>query len=204
MMDCKEALPLLHEYLDGGLSGAQSSQLKEHLLGCAECRARLKEYEKVEAMIHAWAPPGVPDDMTEKIMRALPPVKRRNAFYRFIRKHPAASVAAVFAMVMLSSFLSTWDNDHVLAVRGPDLQSVVIKGDTVYVPVGTKVAGDLTVENGKLQVDGDVEGNVVVIDGSVNYASTAHISGQIKQIDEVFSWAWYKMNAWFTHVSEVK
>ncbi len=158
----------------------------------------------MEALVHAWTPPSVPDDLTEKIMRALPPVKRHNALYRFIRKHPAASVAAVFAMVMLSSFLSTWNDDQVLAVKGPDLQSVVIKGDTVYVPAGSIVAGDLTVENGKLQVDGDVKGNVVVIDGSVNYASTAHISGQIKQIDEVFSWAWYKMNAWLAQVSDVK
>ncbi|WP_281884128.1 zf-HC2 domain-containing protein [Paenibacillus sp. YYML68] len=200
-MKCNDALPLLHEYLDGVISGPDRSNLKEHLLSCAGCRQRLQQLEKVEAMIQAWSPPDVPEGLSERIMQALPPAKRRSAFYRFIRKHPAASVAAVFAMVMLSSFLTSWDADQELLVKGTDLQSVVIKGDTVYVPAGHKVAGDLTVENGKLQVDGQVEGNVVVIDGAVNYASTAQISGSITKIDEAFSWLLYKMNTWFSQVS---
>ncbi|SDE12082.1 Transmembrane transcriptional regulator (anti-sigma factor RsiW) [Paenibacillus sp. UNCCL117] len=203
-MECKEALPLLHEYLDGGLEGKDSVRLKEHLLVCAGCRSRLQQFEKVEALVHAWSTPAVPEGLTERVMQALPPAKRRNAFYRFVRKHPAASVAAIFALVMLSSFVSTWSNDRELLVKGTDLQSVVIKGDTVIVPAGRKVAGDLTVENGKLQVDGEVEGNVTIIDGTVNYASTAHISGQITQIDEAFSWMWYKMNTWFAQVSEAR
>ncbi|MEK8127851.1 zf-HC2 domain-containing protein [Paenibacillus filicis] len=203
-MECKEALPLLHEYLDGSLDGADSVRLKEHLLVCADCRRRLQQFEKVEALVHSWTAPAVPEGLTERVMQALPPVKRRNAFYRYIRKHPAASVAAIFALVMLSTFVSTWNDDRELLVKGADLQSVVIKGDTVYVPAGRKVAGDLTIENGKLQVDGEVEGNVTVIDGSVHYASTAHISGQITQIDQAFGWLWYKMNTWFSQVSDAK
>ncbi|UUZ82092.1 polymer-forming cytoskeletal protein [Paenibacillus sp. P26] len=94
-----------------------------------------------------------------------------------------------------------WDEDQDLLVKGQDLQSVVIQGHTVLVPEGKTVAGDLTVEKGQVQVDGEVKGNVTVIDGSVNMASTAKISGQVKQIDEAFSWLWYKMNIWVSEVS---
>jgi cytoskeletal protein CcmA (bactofilin family) len=110
----------------------------------------------------------------------------------------------MFVLVMMGSFMSTWNEDTELLVKGNDLQSVVIRGDTVLVPQGKKVSGDLMIENGKLQVDGDIEGNIVVIDGSVNLASTAHISGQITQIVEVFSWFWFKMNDWAGKLSESK
>ncbi|TVY08490.1 zf-HC2 domain-containing protein [Paenibacillus cremeus] len=200
-MDCTEALPLLHEYLDGGLQRRDAIELKEHLLACPGCRKRLQQFEKLEALVAAWPPVEVPEGLTERIMQALPPVERKNGFTRWIRKHPAASVAAVFCLVMLSSFVSSWDQDQELLVKGTDLQSVVIKGNTVYVPAGTTVAGDLTVENGNTQVDGEIKGSLTVIDGSVNMASTAHISGQVMKIDEAFSWMWYKMNQWFEQIS---
>lgn len=203
-MDCKEALPLLHEYLDGGLDRRESAVLKEHMLVCEACRRRLQQYEKVEAFVHAWPPQQMPEGLTERVMQVLPPVSEHHPWYQWIRRHPAVSVAAAFFLVMMSVFISTWNDDRELLVKGKDLQSVVIQGSTVYVPAGKKVAGDLTVENGELMVDGDIEGNIVVIDGSVNLASTAHISGQIKEIDEAFSWVLYKMNQWFTLVSGSK
>jgi hypothetical protein len=51
----------------------------------------------------------------------------------------------------------------------------------------------LTVSNGKANVLGDVEGNVTVIEGSFYQASTAHISGQVKTIDQALDWFWYKV-----------
>lgn len=198
-MNCTEALPMLHQYLDGDLSGQEARGLKEHLLACPACRNRLQQLEKVEALIQSWPAPRVPEGMTERIMKALPPEKRTGSWYRWFRKHPAVSVAAVFAFVMMGSFLAGWDQDKELLVKGTDLESVVIKGDTVYVPAGKTIAGNLTVENGRLEVEGDIKGDIVVIDGKVNLASTAHISGQVKQIDEAFSWLWFKMSQWITH-----
>ncbi|PZE19533.1 zf-HC2 domain-containing protein [Paenibacillus xerothermodurans] len=201
-MQCQEALPLMHEYLDGSLSRPEALELKKHLVACPSCRERLNELEKMEALIQAAPRPTVPDGLTERIMQALPPAQQKHGWGRWFRSHPAASVAVVFALVMLGSFMSAWNADSELMVRGADLQSVVIQGDTVLVPAGQTVDGNLTVENGKLQVDGDIEGNIVVIDGSVSLASTAHISGQITQIDEAFSWLWFKMSDWATHISQ--
>jgi anti-sigma factor RsiW len=203
-MECKKALPLIHEYMDGSLKGAKALPLKEHLLTCPDCKQLLKQLERVEALVQAWQQPETPMGLTERIMQALPPVKRRNPGWRWVRNHPAASAAAVFVLVMMGSFVSTWNKDTELIVKGVDLQSVVIQGNTVYVPAGKTVAGNIMVENGKLQVEGDIKGNIVVIDGSVNMASTAHISGQITEIDQAFSWLWFKMNNWASQISRAK
>jgi anti-sigma factor RsiW len=203
-MECQKALPLMHEYLDSGLSGPEALSLKEHLIGCPSCRGRLNQLEKVEALVQAWPRETVPSGLTERVMQALPPVKRKSVWQQWFRSHPGASVAAVFVLVMMGSFLSSWNRDTELVVKGTDLQSVVIKGDTVIVPAGQTVAGNLMVENGKLQVDGDIKGNIVVIDGSVNLASTAHIGGQVTEIDQAFSWLWFKVNNWASQLSHSK
>ena len=94
---------------------------------------------------------------------------------------------------MFSSFLAMWQQDSQLAVRGSDLAQVVIEGDTVTVPAGAHINGDLTVENGKANVLGEVDGDVTVISGSLYEASTAHISGEVKKIDQALDWFWYKV-----------
>jgi hypothetical protein len=40
----------------------------------------------------------------------------------------------------------------------------VCKGDTVTVPAGHTYSGNLMVKNGKIQIDGQLDGNLVVID----------------------------------------
>jgi anti-sigma factor RsiW len=203
-MDCKEALPLIHEYIDGGLDRSEAASLKDHLSTCPACKMRLKQLERVEALVQSWPRVETSTGLTERIMSALPRVKQRSVWRQWIRKHPAISVAAVFVLVMTGSLMSMWNENSELMVKGKDLQSVVIQGNTVYVPAGKTVTGNIMVENGKLQVDGDIEGNIVVIQGSVNLASTAHISGQITQIDEAFSWLWFKMNGLASKISQLK
>ncbi|TBL68357.1 zf-HC2 domain-containing protein [Paenibacillus thalictri] len=203
-MECSSALPLIHEYLDGDLAGEQAAELKRHLLVCPSCNAMLRQFEMTEAMVKAGPPVKAPDDLKDRIMLALPPIKDKRTWLQWVRRHPAVSVAAVFVLVMMSSYVSLWNEDHELVVKGnaADLEQVVIKGDTVYVPQGHKLAGNLTVQHGKMQVDGEIDGNVVVIDGSMNLASTAHISGQVTKVDEAFEWMWFKFNEFFSQISK--
>ncbi|MCY9666555.1 zf-HC2 domain-containing protein [Paenibacillus alginolyticus] len=201
-MNCKEALPLIHEYLDGDLQGSDSQRLKEHLISCQACHALFRQLEKTDAMVRMLPPVRVSDTLTAQIMSGLPPVKKRNSWMVFIRRHPAVSVAVVFATVMFGSFMSMWNDDTNLMVKGSNLQDVVIEGDTVTVPQGHTVKGDLVVQRGKLKVEGEVTGNLTVIDGSLNLASTAHISGHVTQVNEALSWVWYKVGEYvgmFSH-----
>jgi hypothetical protein len=49
-----------------------------------------------------------------------------------------------------------------------------------------------------VQVLGDLDGDLTVIDGSVvPLASTAHIAGEIKTIDRAVDWFWYKVSSYF-------
>ncbi|WP_326070610.1 zf-HC2 domain-containing protein [Paenibacillus alba] len=201
MMNCKEALPLIHEYLDGDLQGSDSQRLKEHLISCQACHALFKQLEKTDAMVRMLHPVKASDTLTAQIMSGLPRAKKKNAWMEWIRKHPAVSVAIVFATVMFGSFMSMWNDDTNLMVKGNDLQDVVIQGDTVIVPKGHTVKGDLVVQRGKLRVEGDVTGNLIVIDGTLNLASTAHISGQVTQVNEALGWIWYKIGEFVSMLS---
>src|SRR5699024_2750801 len=80
--------------------------------------------------------------------------------------------------------------------------NLVIKGDTVIVPEGVTVEGDLLVKNGKLKIEGTVDGNVTLVksilldnkskvDGIMD--SAGEISGEMKQVDEAIEWIWFNI-----------
>jgi len=52
-LSCKEATPLLHEYLDGCLSPAAAVPLKDHLDSCATCCAELAVFTSASRLVRA-------------------------------------------------------------------------------------------------------------------------------------------------------
>lgn len=204
-MNCNVALVWIHDYMDGELPREDILTLKSHLQSCPACRSRFEQLERTEALLFTAMKeePGAADQaasetLNRRILDSLPKRKKQRTWTRWVRQHPAAAAAAVFVLVMLASFTTSWNNSSELSVRGSDLQHVVINGDTVTVPEGASVNGDLTIENGTADVRGDVNGNVTVIDGSLYTASTAHIAGQTKQIDRALDWFWYKVTETFS------
>ncbi|CAM3072982.1 zf-HC2 domain-containing protein [Paenibacillus sediminis] len=202
-MDCRLAVSLMHEYLDDDLSKDQAIVLKGHLEQCPNCSKLFHELEQTDMMLyaaqhHSFA---APDELTNRILNSLPKPKKQQVWLTWIKQHPAVTAAAVFMLIMVFSSISIWNSDNQLVVKGASLDQVVIEGDTVIVPEGKTVAGDLTVENGKTKVYGEVQGNVTVIDGSLYQASTAHISGQVKSINQAMDWLWYKLTNMFTEVA---
>lgn len=196
-MECKVAVAYMHDYLDGDLSADRKKQLHIHLGACPACVERMRQLETTEALVRASATEAAPDDLTERIMGALPKAKRPAAWTNWVKRHPAATAAAMFVVVMLSSFVAMWNQDQQLSVSGTDLEHVVIDGNKVVVPPGQKYTGDLTVAHGTAEVHGEFEGNLTVIDGNVLMASTAHIAGEVREIDRAVDWVWYKVSSWF-------
>ncbi|RJE85245.1 anti-sigma factor [Paenibacillus sp. 1011MAR3C5] len=207
-MECKVAIVKIHDYLDGELPREEITKLKTHLKSCSACSERLEQLEKADAAAFAaWEsvkPASQLDsaasaDLKNRIMSQLPKPKstERNRFMRILYRYPGLTAAAVFLLVMLGSLFSSWDQDAKMVVSGEDLQHVVINGNTVIVPEGVKVTGNLTVENGRVEVQGSVDGNVTVIDGSMVLASTGHIAGQSRTIDQALDWFWYKVTSAF-------
>ena len=72
-------------------------------------------------------------------------------------------------------------------------KNLVVQNDTVIVPAGEVVKGDVVVRNGKLKIEGEVQGDVTVINGEQYLASAGHVTGQIEEVNEVFDWIWYHM-----------
>lgn len=203
-MNCREAYPLIHEYLDGMLDDNGKQALKQHLADCSSCRSRFEELERTEADLYRSAAEfgqDISDNFTANVMAALPAPDRTARFKRWVRRHPAASVAIVFILVMLGSFLSLWEEEKQLVLKGADLDGLVIEGNTVIVPAGTTISGDLLVENGQLQVEGNVEGNLTVINGNLNLASTASIAGQINWIDQAIEGFWFRIKQFLSGFS---
>ncbi|MFC5704442.1 zf-HC2 domain-containing protein [Cohnella faecalis] len=197
-MKCNVAVAYIHEYLDGDLPRGQVDDLQKHLAHCSSCETRLSQLERVDAFARAMPAPATPPNMAEQIMKSLPKSRRSpSTWTKWVRRHPAASAAAMFLVVMLSSFVAMWNQDQKLSISGPDLEHVIIEGHTVTVPEGQKVTGDLTIVNGSARVLGDLQGDLTVIDGNVTLASTAHIAGQVKEIDRAVDWLWYKVTSWF-------
>jgi anti-sigma factor RsiW len=196
-MDCKEALSFIHEHFDGTLQPAQSATLLSHLESCDECRNRFHSIEKTEAMVHALARTEAPAQLTAKIMLSLPPVHCAPSSVQWVRRHPAVSVVAAMVIILLGSMIVFWHPDAQLTVRGDDLSSVIIENNRVIVPSGAVMHGNLEVHHGDVLVDGEVEGNLIIIDGKIDEASQAHITGEIKQVDRTFDWLWYKISQWF-------
>ncbi|MGF7050435.1 anti-sigma factor RsiW [Paenibacillus sp. DS2015] len=194
-MECKLAVSLMHDFLDDDLSKEQRVMLKEHTLTCPDCRMQFKELEQTDMLLYSlhYSTPSASDELTKRILSALPVHKKQQRWVTWVKRHPAATAAALFLVVMLFSTINVWNQDNQLMVHGNNLDQVIIEGDTVILPEGRTIAGDLTIENGKAQIFGVVEGNLTVIDGSLYKASTAHISGQVKNVDRALDWIWYKI-----------
>ena len=202
-MECKVAVSLMHDYLDDDLVAEQRLELKKHLVACPACQKQFQELERTDMFLFSLThhTPTVSDDLTNRILNALPKHQKSHSWVQWIKRHPAITAAAIFFIVMFSSSVSFWDQDNRLAVHGNDLDQIIIEGDTVIVPEGSVIAGDLTIENGKAQIFGEVQGNLTVIDGTWYQASTAHIAGQVKSVDRALDWIWYKITNLFTDVA---
>lgn len=208
-MECKVAINHIHQYLDGELEIDQYKRLQEHMDKCAACREQFEQLEKVDALMHfslasTQKQVSLNDEdasrLTSSIMSGLPKkraVQSKTRFVRWLYRYPGLTAAAVFVVVMFISMFASWDQDTKLVISGSqdDLQHIIIEGNTVIVPEGVQLTGDLVVENGIVEVKGAVSGDVTVIDGKMVLASTGYIAGQSKTIDQALDWIWYKVTS---------
>ncbi|WP_028558978.1 zf-HC2 domain-containing protein [Paenibacillus pinihumi] len=210
-MECNVAIVMMHDYLDDELPREDKIKLKEHMKICPSCQQRFDQLQRTEAFTHSamisglsesrmessWRSEQAVSALTSSIMQQMPLVRRRkHGFVDWVRRHPGLTAAAVFLFVMLTSFFAMWDQGTELIVKGAgeDLQRIIIDGDTVIVPRGVQIHGDLTIENGTADIQGEVMGNLTVIDGSLKMASTAKIVGENREINQALDWLWYKVS----------
>jgi anti-sigma factor RsiW len=181
----------MHEYLDEEIDPANEMILREHLKGCKECETLFNEFRKTIAVVKGTSKMQAPPDFTAKVMASLPKEKKKVGMQRWLRNHPLIAAASLFLVLMMGSVLSTWNQEQEFSVSKQE--NLVVQNNTVIVPEGEVVKGDVIVRNGELKIEGEVQGDVTVINGEKYLASAGHVTGQIEEVNEVFDWIWYHM-----------
>lgn len=193
MASCqKEIVRLMHSYLDGELFSGEQQELKVHLQTCDDCRQHFLELKKTIALVQSMSHIRAPERFTESVLLSLPKETRVIGIQRWIKKHPFFAAASLFLALMTGGFLSLWQQeaDNFAFTKHKNLQ---VENDTVIVPAGEKVKGNIVVENGDIRIEGEVQGDVTVINGEQYMASAGHVTGEIEEIDEAFGWMWFKV-----------
>lgn len=191
-MKCSEEVILyMHEYLDEEISQEHENMLRSHLHECNDCKAYFHELKRAIALVQSTSHIVAPADFTSKVMAALPKEKRKVSVQRWFKKHPFFTAASLFTILMGGALFSSWQGDqHLSFSNQPELQ---VEQDTVVVPEGTVVTGDIVVRNGNIRIEGEVDGDVTIINGEKLMASAGNVTGDIQEVDQVFEWLWFKI-----------
>ncbi|HZG16009.1 MAG TPA: zf-HC2 domain-containing protein [Candidatus Bathyarchaeia archaeon] len=195
-MECRQANVLIHEFLDGDLDELSNQHLQTHLHGCEACRRKLHEFQTAIVYVQSTSHVHVSADFTARVLAQLPSPTKASQFSNWLRHHPFLAAAAVFLVLMTGSLTASWfETDDTLQVSSSNLDKLKIdkERNVVIVPSGVTIQGDLVVRNGSVEVQGQVQGNVVAIEGKVFKASTAQIAGEAESIEAIFDWIWYEM-----------
>lgn len=195
-MECREMVVLIHEWLDGETDELANQCLQDHLKTCEKCRQHLHELQRVVAFVQSASHIHVSSDFTARVLAQLPAPSKKTLFSSWLRNHPFFTAAAVFLVLIAGSVSANWyDRNDTLQVSSSDLDKLEIdrERNVVVVPAGTQIDGDLVVRNGNVEVQGEVRGNVVAIEGKVFVASTAQIVGSTESIEAIVDWIWYEV-----------
>jgi anti-sigma factor RsiW len=191
-MNCPtDAIQLMHKFLDEEITQEEEKTLRKHLDHCKDCTQHFHELKKSIALVQSTSHIEAPSDFTLKVMGSLPKEKKTVSFNRWFKHHPFLTAASLFVLLMTSSIFSLWNNDQEFSVtKHPNL---VIENDTVIVPKGEIVEGDVTVKNGTIVIEGEIKGNLTIINGEKFRASAGNVTGDIKEVNELFDWLWFHM-----------
>lgn len=191
-MKCpEEVIQYMHEYLDEDIKPEDKECLRDHLQSCQECQSIFHELKKTIALVRSTSHLQAPVNFTANVMKKLPKEKKKIGLQRWLRHHPILTAASLFFLLMTGSLISGWNQEQEFSVSRQS--NLVVKNDTVVVPEGEVVKGDVIVRNGSLKIEGEVQGDVTVINGERYLASAGHVTGDIQEVNEVFDWIWYHM-----------
>ncbi|MCK1997448.1 zf-HC2 domain-containing protein [Psychrobacillus psychrodurans] len=192
MNACPERIVhFMHEYLDGEISREHELELKSHLQSCEACQAHMHELSDVVAFVKGAAHIEAPNDFNHSVIARLPKEKSHEGVSKWLRRHPVLTAAAMFLLLMSSALFTNFNDEQQFSFTKQE--NVLVEGEKVIIPEGQVVKGDLVVRNGDVQIDGELDGNLTIINGTAYMASTANITGTSEEINEAFDWLWYKI-----------
>lgn len=192
----KEIIEHMHDYLDDEITYEQETALRQHLQRCPECQSYFHELKKTIALVQSTSHIQAPSGFTANVMARLPKEKKRLGVQRWMSSHPLITAASLFFILMFGTLFSSFNgsSNEFSVSNNPKL---IVENNTVTVPEGEVVEEDIVVRNGKIRIEGKVEGNVTVINGENYLASAGEVTGKIDEVDQAFDWMWYQLKSTF-------
>ncbi|WP_347552702.1 anti-sigma factor [Pseudalkalibacillus hwajinpoensis] len=194
-----EIIAIMHNVLDEEATKEQRRQLFDHLQTCGDCKEHYEELKKTQSFLLSSPSMKAPDGFTSKVMQQLPQEKRTFWIKRWLKSHPIVTAAVLFLALMAGSVYSSWTSEDQLSALSGNLRFDQ-ETNTVIVPEGEVVEGDLTVKNRNLEIEGQVRGDVLVINGEQYMASAGQVTGDIKEVDHILDWTWYQLKNIFNEL----
>lgn len=190
----KEMLLLLNKVLDQEATEEEEQRFLKHIEHCEACRVTYERQKQAADWVAGMEEHLPPKHFTAAVMANLPekaPIKsKRQAAGEWFKRHPVLTAAAFFIIFMSGYLTSLWNQASFDAtVQGHG--HVIYRGETVIVPKGETIKGDLIVKNGHAEIDGSVDGDVILINSDTLMASAGQVTGDIEQVNQMMEWIWY-------------
>lgn len=194
-MNCEQAARQIHDYLDEDISQHDEQELKKHLLQCMDCKRRFHSLQQTIAIVQSASHIYAPHDFTDRVLAALPKETAMQLWKKRLQRHPFLVAASLFVLMMAGSTTAYWYEDNQFQLSAEQMQKLEIDnaGNNIIVPANSVVSGDIVVRNADITVEGQVQGNVVAIDGRIYLASTGQITGEREEIHQAVEWVWYNL-----------
>lgn len=192
---------LIDKVIDQEASEQEVHEVQEHIQSCEFCRELFDDMHETDLLLRNMNKQAVPDYFTEKVMqRIASETTNQSKFLKWFKQHPFGTAAALFVLLMAGYVFSLWEQAPFSAEVQGSGNLAYEDHQTVVVPKGEVIKGDLIVQNGKVKIEGKVDGNVILINSDSLLASAGHVTGDIQEVNQVFEWAWYHVKQFFNKV----
>ena len=191
---------LINKVLDQETTEQEYHDFEEHILACKDCRERFEQLRETEQLLRSIKKVEVPDYFTEKVMQQIVRSKKESRLIIWLKKHPFGTAAALFIVLMAGYIFSLWEQTPFHAEVQGSGEIAYEDHQTVIVPKGEVIKGDLIVQNGKVKIEGKVDGDVILIHSDSLLASAGHVTGDIKEVNQILEWIWYHLKQIFNKV----
>ncbi|MGA9231066.1 MAG: polymer-forming cytoskeletal protein [Exiguobacterium oxidotolerans] len=188
----------IQDYLDQNQPPEDFKQLEAELRE-ANAMDDFEEYRLLDAQLRTLPKPKLSADFTSRVLAQLPeqvdtsnvtPLRKTSRFGGKMKQYPLLAAASIFMLLSVGSLggYMTQEEKDLSYTNAP---GIVAENGEVVVPKGVTVNQDLYVEGGNVRIEGKVNGDVMTVDGTAYTASAGNVTGEIKEIDQLFERVWY-------------
>lgn len=203
-MKCdKTIIKLMHKQLDEEITADEYQLLHQQIKQCSDCKNHFYELMEVETHLKNMKKEFPSEHFVDDLLKQLPKEKKRFQAQRWFMQHPFLVACAIFFVFMFGGTYQSWTEESGqfqvsgAAIEKTDQVVVDHQKQEVVIPAGTVVKDDLIIQNGDLRIEGELQGDAVIINGNQYLANAGEVTGEIEEIDELFDWLWYKIKSMF-------